>query len=141
MEKYADIINMPHHRSKTRPHMPMKDRAAQFAPFAALTGYGDAVSETSRLTDRKIELDTDSEELINEKLIFILENINEKPAASITYFVPDKEKPGGKYVTATGRVSKINDFEKTITMGGDTVIPFDNILDIGIEGFSREDRS
>ena len=139
MGKYDDIINLPHHRSKTRPHMSNHDRAAQFAPFAALTGYEDAVSETARLTDKKIELDEDSKQMINEKLIYIQENIDKKPAASITYFIPDKKKTGGKYVKLTGCVNKINDFEKTILLS-ETQIAFDDILDIGLEDISREDR-
>lgn len=114
--KYDDIINLPHHQSKTRNHMSMEDRAAQFSPFAALTGHDDAIEETSRLTDYKMELNEDAKEEVNKNLMYIYENINYEPKAKITYFVPDEMKNGGKYVTVTGIVNKIDKYTRTIIM-------------------------
>lgn len=90
---YDDIIGLPHHRSSTRPHMPVRDRAAQFAPFAALAGYGDAVAETARLTDERIDLDEYEKAALNERLASIRERLDENPEASITYFCPTHENP------------------------------------------------
>lgn len=104
--KYDDIINLPHHKSITHSHMSMIDRAAQFSPFAALPCYGDAVKETARITDAKIELDESEKALINEKLLMIAEHLDNKPLVSITYFNPDTKKKGGEYLTITGTVKK-----------------------------------
>ena len=100
---YADIINMPHHQSATRPHMSLYDRAAQFAPFAALTGYDDLVKEEARYAGQQMELGEASIKLLNQKLTLIAGVIEDgtKPTVSITYFEPDTMKAGGKYVTAT----------------------------------------
>lgn len=91
--KYDDIINLPHHVSETRAHMPMLDRAAQFSPFAALTGYDAAVVETARLTDQKLELDDMQKEHISEQLFELQERVSEQPEATVVYFVPDEKKP------------------------------------------------
>ena len=96
------MINLPHPVSKVHPQMPIAERAAQFSPFAALTGYGDAVKETARLTDAKIELDEDAKEILDEKLKQIREQIEEHPEIEITYFQPDERKKGGSYITITG---------------------------------------
>ena len=108
MKKYDDIIELPHYVSKKHPQMSKEARAAQFAPFAALTGYGEAVNETARITDRKMELDEETKSIINEKLNIIDTNIKLKPQVTITYFVPDKYKNGGSYETVTGNVRKID---------------------------------
>ena len=97
LKKYDDIINLPHPVSKKHPQMPLLDRAAQFAPFAALTGYGEALTETARLTDTKIELDEGEIERINAKINYLIDNLETAPTVEITYFVPDKKKKGGKY--------------------------------------------
>ena len=86
---YDDIINLPHHQSDRRPHMSLYDRAAQFAPFSALTGHDDAIKETARLTDKKLELDDYDQMLLNNKMIFILNHINDQPEITVTYFIPD----------------------------------------------------
>ena len=104
---YDDIINLPRHVSEARPRMPVYDRAAQFSPFAALTGYEAAVAETGRLTDRKAELDEGEKESINERLNLIQENLDKRPEISVTYFVPDKKKAGGEYVTVPGIAKKL----------------------------------
>ncbi|MBT9152158.1 MAG: hypothetical protein DDT35_00372 [Firmicutes bacterium] len=127
MNPYDDIINLPRHTSKSRPHMSAHDRAAQFSPFAALTGYDSAITETGRLTDNKVELDEYSKADLNEKLSKINGQIDEQPQVSITYFRPDKKKAGGMYITATGVVKKINPYERTVVMQDATMIPMDDI--------------
>ncbi|MDD4772717.1 MAG: hypothetical protein PHZ09_03840 [Eubacteriales bacterium] len=127
---YDDIIGLPHHRSAARPAMSAHDRAAQFSPFAALTGYEDAVAETARLTDRKIELDENSKSDLNERLNIIQGTLNEQPEVSVTYFLPDKNKSGGKYVTATGCVKKIDEYEHIVLMRDGRIIPVDDIIEI-----------
>ena len=108
--KYDEIINFPHHVSKTRPQMPMSDRAAQFSPFAALTGYDSAIRETGRLTDEKIDLDEESLNALNVRYQMLTDALEERPEVRITYFKPDERKAGGAYVTTAGAVRKIDDF-------------------------------
>ena len=134
--KYDKIMGLPHHVSKTRPQMPMSDRAAQFAPFAALTGYGAAIKETGRLTDERIELDVEALSALDMKYQLLMEALDEAPEVTITYFQPDERKAGGKYVSAVGTVKKIDDFERRITMRDGTRIPMDDVLSIDGELFS-----
>lgn len=134
--KYDEIMGLPHHVSKTRPQMPMSDRAAQFAPFAALTGYDAAIKETGRLTDERIELDVEALSALNMKYQLLMEALDEAPEVTITYFQPDERKAGGKYVSAVGTVKKIDDFERRITMRDGTRIPMDDVLSIDGELFS-----
>ena len=130
MDRYDDIINMPHHKSKTRKPMPVENRAAQFAPFAALTGYDDAVKETARLTDSRAELDETVKAEINAVLIYIAQHPEQKPEVKITYFRPDDKKTGGAYITVSGVVSEIREFERTVVMCDATEIPIDDIYAI-----------
>ena len=134
--KYNEIMGLPHHVSKTRPQMPMSDRAAQFAPFAALTGYDAAIKETGRLTDERIELDVEALSALDMKYQLLMEALDEAPEVTITYFQPDERKVGGKYVSAVGAVKKIDDFERRITMRDGTRIPMDDVLSIDGELFS-----
>ena len=134
--KYDEIMGLPHHVSKTRPQMPMSDRAAQFAPFAALTGYDAAIKETGRLTDERIELDVEALSALDMKYQLLMEALDEAPEVTITYFRPDERKAGGKYVSAVGTVKKIDDFERRITMRDGTRIPMDDVLSIDGEMFS-----
>ena len=134
--KYDEIMGLPHHISKTRPQMPMSDRAAQFAPFAALTGYDAAIKETGRLTDERIELDVEALSALDMKYQLLMEAHDEAPEVTITYFQPDERKAGGKYVSAVGAVKKIDDFERRITMRDGTRIPTDDVLSIDGELFS-----
>ena len=134
--KYDEIMGLPHHVSKTRPQMPMSDRAAQFAPFAALTGYDAAIKETGRLTDERIELDVEALSALDMKYQLLMEALDEAPEVIITYFRPDERKAGGKYVSAVGAVKKIDDFERRITMRDGTRIPMDDVLSIDGELFS-----
>ena len=134
--KYDEIMGLPHHVSKTRPQMPMSDRAAQFAPFAALTGYDAAIKETGRLTDERIELDVEVLSALDMKYQLLMEALDEAPEVTITYFQPDERKAGGKYVSAVGAVKKIDDFERRITMQDGAKIPMDDVLSIEGELFS-----
>lgn len=134
-DKYDDIINLPHHVSAKRLRMSMQDRAAQFSPFAALTGYDAAVKETARLTDSRIELNEEELAIMNIKFNMLMEHMREQPDVSFTYFKPDEKKSGGQYVTLRGRVKKADTFKRLIIMQDDTEIPMDDILDMNGEIF------
>ena len=127
---YDDIINLPHPEPKKHPRMSMENRAAQFSPFAALTGHNEAIKETERLTDSKIELDQDAIEEINRKLMWIKDNIQSSPQATVTYFVSDSKKAGGKYITATVNIVRIDEIDNAIVTEGGTKIAVHNILDL-----------
>ena len=129
-DKYEDIINLPHHVSYKHPRMSSKMRAAQFAPFAALTGYEDAVRETARLTSDMKELDEEMKLILDEKIKIINEKINENPIITITFFIPDLKKEGGEYSTITNYVSKIDEYKQTIIMNDKTEISINNIIEI-----------
>lgn len=130
MGKYDDIINLPRHESTKHPKMPALDRAAQFLPFAALTGHNEAVMETARLTDNRMELDEIRKEELNEHLQLIKEQLVRKPQVRITYFVPDTKKEGGSYCTITGTIEKIEEIRHQIIMENGTVIPMNEIYEI-----------
>ena len=130
MGKYDDIIHLPHHVSNTRAHMPMLDRAAQFMPFRALTGYEDPVHETARHTDEKIELTEDEKTVLDVKLQRLADDLANQPLVTLTWFQPDKRKAGGAYVTTTGQVKKIDDFEGALILLSGESIPVEDILDI-----------
>ena len=136
--KYDEIMGLPHHVSKTRPQMLMSDRAAQFAPFAALTGYDSAIKETGRLTNERIELDEDALTALNVKYQFLMDALDEEPEIKITYFKPDERKAGGEYVSAIGAVKKVDDFERLITMQDGTRIPMDDVYDMSISVITNE---
>ena len=127
---FDDIINLPHHVSATRPQMSMIDRAAQFSPFAALTGYDAAIKETGRLTDEKIEMDEEALNILNMKFQILVDSLDEEPEVTFTYFKPDARKAGGAYIEVTGTVKKVDDFEKLIVMQNGMKIPMDDILNI-----------
>lgn len=130
MGKYDDIINLPHHEPANHPRMSVSDRAAQFLPFAALTGHNAAILETARLTDQKAELDELRKEELNEHLHLLKTLLVQKPQVSITYFVPDARKKGGSYLTITGTITKIDEIQRQITMENGTMIPVDDIYEI-----------
>ena len=130
MEEYDDIINLPHHVSKNHPPMPMMNRAAQFAPFAALTGYDAVINETGRLTDGFIELDENKKEQLNRRIAELMETIDEQPSVTITFFKPDERKSGGSYFTVSGQLKKVDEFNQKLVMKDDMVIPFNYIFDI-----------
>ena len=133
---YEDIINLPHHVSKTRPQMSMIDRAAQFSPFAALTGYDAAIKETGRLTDEKIEMDEEALNILNMKFQLLVDRLADEPEITFTYFKPDERKAGGAYIDVTGKVKKVDDFERLIVMQNGTKKPMDDILNIEGEIFA-----
>ena len=127
---FNDIINLPHHVSTTRPHMAAIDRAAQFAPFAALTGYDAAIKEMARLTDERMELDEYIKGAMSERLQIVAARMNEHPEIAITYFQPDTRKKGGTYVTAASSVKMIDDYGRVVVMTDDTAIPIDEIVSV-----------
>ncbi len=129
MGAYDDIINLPHPSSAKHPRMPMSDRAAQFSPFAALTGHGAAIEETARLTDRRIELTEEEKTVLDEKLRLLLETGGE---GMITYFLPDERKDGGAYVAKLGTIKKIDPLEGRVILTDRTAIPIKDILEIEI---------
>lgn len=134
---YNDIINLPHHVSTKHPRMKMIDRAAQFSPFAALTGHGAAVSETERLTKKFAEPDEYEKSIINEKLRFLAELVSQHPVAEIVYFEPDKRKDGGEYVTVTGEVKKIDSVGQSVLMADGQRISAEFISDIRCDLFGE----
>ena len=132
-ENYADIMNLSRPVSKKHPPMSMHDRAAQFLPFAALTGYDAAVREKARLTDRRMDLDESQIETLDGRLQQIARHLTEDEEASevsITYFKPDEKKDGGSYLTVTGTIRKIDSFEQMILMKDGSRIPMTEILEI-----------
>ena len=130
MSRYDDIINLPHHVSTNRPRMSMHDRAAQFAPFAALVGYDDVVAETARLTESRPELDEQEQRELNARLCALADHIQEHPEVRIRYFVPDERKTGGAIVEVCGAVKKLVAADKTIVLDDGTVIPIYDLLNI-----------
>lgn len=137
MSEYDDIINLPHHVSKKRTPMSMHDRAAQFSPFAALTGHGAAINETARYTDRRPEPDEDMLNALNIRFHILSEHIDETPQVSVTYFIPDERKAGGMCVTETGIVRKIREYERILILDSGAEIPLDDILTIDGDIFAE----
>ena len=135
---YDDIINLPYKKSKKHPPMSLYARSAQFAPFAALTGYEDAVKETGRLTSDKIEIDDELKTILDGKLRIIEERSNKREEVSITYFVPDSKKSGGAYLTVTGIVKKIDEFKQIIIFSDKREIPINDVIDISGKMFNSE---
>ena len=131
-DNYDDIIHLPRHVSKRHPQMSLYNRAAQFAPFAALTGYGAAIAETARQTSPKIEMMEDDRQLMDRKLSILTTCLEEEPTITITYFQPDGRKDGGQYLTITGVVKAIRTNERIIMMKDRTKISIDTI--VGLEG-------
>lgn len=128
-EKYKDMLHLPHPVSSTHPRMSLQDRAAQFSPFAALTGYDDALKETARLTDRFIELDEDRKQEIDRQIGYLQQHMGEAVTVKITYFVPDARKDGGAYNTLEGCVQKIDENSRSLRIQG-TEIPVERIYEI-----------
>lgn len=128
--RYDDIINLPHPTSENHPRMSLYGRAAQFSPFAALTGHDAAIKETARLTDERWEIAEDTKEQLNEKLQWILANMDKDITVSFTYFIPDKRKSGGEYVTATGKVKRMDEYEHKVFLSDGTEIPIEQIKEI-----------
>ena len=129
---YDDIINLPHPTSKQHPRMPIRDRAAIFSPFAALSGHGAAIAETARLTEQRIELDEDTRAELDWRQAILLEHIGEQPEVTITWFQPDEKKDGGTYVTTTGRLKKLDTVQRVLVLLDGTSIPLEDVA--GLEG-------
>ena len=134
MENYNDIIHFSRPNSK-HPRMSLHQRSAQFAPFAALTGYEGQVKETARLTDKRIEIDEELKQILDMKIQFIKENISSKPELEITYFIPDDKKEGGRYETIFDNISKIDNYNEKIIMQKGLKIDIKEIIDINSEIF------
>lgn len=135
---YDDILHLPHPTSKRHPRMPIADRAAQFSPFAALTGHGTAIEETARVTDRRIELDEDAKEQLDQMLQLLLERMDEQPEVTVTWFSPDEKKAGGQYHTATGKLKRIDTQASRLILTDGTQIPLEDLLRIRTESFQDD---
>lgn len=127
---YNDIINLPHPVSQKHPQMSLYDRAAQFSPFAALTGHEEAIRETARQTEAWVDLDEDRKEELNEKMQEIVEHLNEAPEVTLTYFKEDEKKEGGSYVTVTGRIKKWREYEQQLVLEDGTVVALEKVFGI-----------
>ena len=135
MGKYDDTINLPHPTSQKRPRMSVQDRAAQFSPFAALTGYDAAIRETARLTEERIELNEYEQAVLDQRIILLQEHLKDLPEVTITYFQPDERKEGGKYRSLTGAVKKIDSYERQLVLADKSKIPIESILNLESELF------
>ena len=127
MTEYDDIIDLPRPKSKHEP-MPMSDRAAQFSPFAALIGYGDAIDETARLTDARIELSDEERAELDYKQQYLA--TLDAPTVTVTYFVPDERKSGGAYVTHTGTLKRIDEIERMMVFADGARVSLDEVIAI-----------
>lgn len=132
---YDDIIHLSHPTSKNRPRMSIHDRAAQFSPFAALSGHAAAIAETARLTDRKLELDEDTKAELDRRQAILLEHISERPEITVTWFRPDERKEGGAYITTTGRLKKLDEAERILILADDTRIPLEAVVSLESDSF------
>lgn len=144
VHKYDDIIDLSHPEPVTKPRMTMQERAAQFSPFAALTGHGAAIKETARLTEEKIELGEDDLRILNEKIAFLQSVIDSRPHIKVTYFAQDLRKSGGSYETCEGRLKKADAFLRALIFTDGASVPFDDITDIEIiftEDYDNEKRT
>lgn len=139
MGKHDDIINLERPYAPIHQPMSLHNRAAQFAPFDALTGFGGRIYESSRLTEERIDLGEEQKLELNQRLNLLLEHIKERPEAAFTYFVPDKAKDGGAYRTVTARVRKVDEYEEMVLLEDDTCIDFEDILTIESGLFSEMD--
>lgn len=135
---YEDILHLPHHVSKKRPHMSMLDRAAQFSPFAALVGYEDVIGETARLTTPERELDEAEKAELDRRVGILAAHLAEKPVVTVAYFVPDMHKSGGAYESRTGALVRISPVRKTLTLADGTSIRFKDVVGIESDLFREE---
>ena len=130
---YEDIIHLPHPVSARHPAISNADRAAQFAPFAALTGYDGELAETARLTTPRIELTESQLQLLNQVYRYLQENISLQPKVVVTYFQPDSRKDGGAYITCAAPVKKIDTYTQSLILTTGETIPMAEILTITVE--------
>lgn len=134
---YDDIIHLPHPTSENHPRMSRADRAAQFSPFAALTGHGAAIRETARLTDRQAELSEDIRAELDRKQALLLERLAEQPEITVTWFCPDEKKDGGAYITTRGRLKKIDLSARRMVLTDGTEIALEEVADLQSELFQE----
>ena len=127
---YDAIINLPHPTSERHPRMSVQDRAAQFSPFSALTGHAAAIAETTRLTERRMELDEDTKAELDRKQAILREHLTEQPEITVTWFQPDERKDGGAYVTVTGRLRKIDEAERALVLLDGTRVPLEDVMEL-----------
>lgn len=136
--KYEVLLSMPHHVSKSHPQMSAHDRAAQFSPFAALTGYEGVLQETGRVTEQRVDLTEEQKAVLDRRLRRLAEQVNSHPAVSITYFVKDARKEGGAYLTHSGKIRKIQEYERLLILEDGIQILIDDILMLEAECFQVE---
>lgn len=134
---YDDLLHLPHPTSAKHPRMPLADRAAIFSPFAALSGHGDAIRETARLTERRMELDEDAKAELDRRQAVLLEHLGEQPEVTVTWFRPDERKEGGAYLTTTGRLKKIDALGRRLVLLDGTGIPLEDVADLESERFRK----
>lgn len=127
---YDDIINLPHPTSLKHPQMSIQDRAAIFSPFSALSGHAGAIAETARLTEQRIELDEDTKAELDRRQAILLEHIREQPEITVTWFQPDELKEGGAYLTATGKLKKIDPIERTLVLLDGPSIQLEDVFNL-----------
>lgn len=132
-DNYEDIMALPHYEPKNHPRMSMANRAAQFAPFAAMTGHDEAIREAARLTDEQVQLSDEDNDELNRKMMLLREMLGEKPVVVITYFQPDSKKSGGTYMTAEAPLKDIDDIAQTIILSNGMAISLSTIIDIQIK--------
>ena len=130
MNCYDDMLELPHHQSAKRPHMTRLDRAAQFAPFAALSGFEGEIAEAGRLTDVEAELSEWAQEQVDKALRRVRREIGRRPVATVTWFRPDERKTGGSYQTVTARVWKLREQEGILVLEGNVRIPMEQIVQL-----------
>lgn len=138
MSRYEDIIHLPHHVSRKHPQMSLKERAAQFSPFAALTGHSAATEEAARLTAQEAVLDETETLRINEQLAYLKKNLSDAGPVLITYFQEDERKEGGAYVTAQSLVRKIDEYRQTVVLQNGMIIRMEHIRQLEIPSFSAD---
>ena len=134
-EPYDDMLHLPHPTSVRHPRMPISERAAIFSPFAALTGHAGAIAETARLTDQKMELDEDIKAELDRRQAVLMEHIAEQPEVTVTWFQPDERKDGGSYLTATGRLKKLDEIQRVLVLVDGTKILLDDVASLESECF------
>ena len=131
-EKYKDIIDLPYPGKSKHTRMPVGDRAAQFAPFAALTGFGAVLKETERITEKRIELDEYEKEKLNEKMRMVMEEKKSRPEITVTFFVPDEKKDGGAYVTISGHIKRVDEESHCLVLEEGERILLEDVFDLAI---------
>lgn len=139
--EYSDIFDRPHHVSSKRPQMSRSNRAAQFSPFAALTGYDSLVAESARVTDQRVELSDEEYEVLNKRLNYLQDHLSEMPVVQVLYFEPDYKKDGGSYVEFSGNIKRVKALDGVLLTSTDIEIPFQHIVELSGEIFAPLDFS